>query len=70
MENQVYKPTVYERLDALNDELHIVRRLLNRPEAFRSSEIMDVLRMAVDYTHHRYQELAFELRQEASRDKA
>lgn len=65
--NQMRIAQPHERLDALNDELHIIRRLLANPSSFGNSpHVMDVLRMAVDYTHSRYQQLAFEMRQEAA----
>jgi hypothetical protein len=56
----------YRRLELLNDELAIVRRLLNKPHAASSApEVMDVLRMAVDYTHSRMETLACEMRNKA-----
>ncbi len=61
--NMKHEPAVHERLDVLNDELAIIRRLLNRPEAcVAAPEIMDVTRMAVERVHSLYEILAFELR--------
>ena len=40
----------------------MVRRSLNRPDV--RPETMDLLRMAVDYTHSRYESLAFEMRRD------
>ena len=60
--NQAHDPKVYERLDALNDELHIIRRVLNKPAAFPVPESMDMLRLAVDRVHTLYHYLAYQLR--------
>lgn len=50
-----------QRLDALNDELHQIHRLLERPEMC-TPQVMDIVRMAVAYTHSRYEELAYKVR--------
>ncbi len=61
--DQVQERAVYERLEIINDELAIIRRLLGKPEAcMAASEIMDVIRMSVDRVHSLYESLAFELR--------
>ena len=51
------KMPVFRVMETLNDELHIVRQLLNRPQAFAAPEVMDLLRMAVDSIHGRYESL-------------
>lgn len=62
-ENQKHEPPFHKRLDALNDEFFVVRRLLGKPGACMSApEIMDVLRIAVDRIHSLYEALAMEMR--------
>lgn len=63
-ENKMLEPKDYERLDALNDELQVIRRAMEHPESC-SPHTMDLLRMSVQYTHARYQELACEMRRSA-----
>lgn len=61
--NQCYEPPAYERLDALNDKLDCVVRLLGKPEACMTApEVMDIVSMASMWLRDRYQELAFEMR--------
>lgn len=61
--DQVYEPPWHERVDHLNDELHIVCRLLCKPEACMAApEVMDVIRIAVERIHGLYTALAFEMR--------
>ncbi len=55
----------HRKLDALNAELAIIRRLLNRPHVASAPEVMDLVRMGVDYTHSRMEALAFEMRSAA-----
>lgn len=65
-ENLCASSLPHDRLNHLNDELHIVRRLLNHPEACMSRpEVLDVLRIAVDRIHSQYQTLAFDLQRDA-----
>lgn len=66
-ENTFRKPPNHELLEAIVDELHIIKRLLEKPHACQSApEVMDVLRMATTHTHSRLQSLAHEMRREAA----
>lgn len=69
-ENMVYQPQAYQRLDGLNDELHVIRRFLEKPTFPVVPETLDLLRMAVAYTHDRLMGLAAEMRQDHQREQA
>lgn len=60
---QQLKPKPHARLDRINDDLGVVRRRLNRTEQPLGPEDADLLRIAIDRIHSRYEELAFEMRQ-------
>ena len=53
----------FEKLDAINDELHCIARLLEKPDSVMSApEIMDVIRMATDRVMSQYHDIAFQMR--------
>ena len=56
-------PPFFRRLESVNDDLHVLRRLMEKPgECMFVPEIMDMMRMALAYTHDRYESLAREMR--------
>lgn len=57
---------LYRRYEALNDELHIVRRMLEKPTACMAApEIMDLMRIAVARVHSQYETLTVEHRRQS-----
>ena len=55
--------TVHHALECVNDDLGCIRRLLGKPDVCMSApEVMDVIRMAVDRVHYRYECMATEQR--------
>lgn len=69
IQNQVEAVPDFRRLDVLCDELGIIRRLLEKPEIAHPPQVMDVTRMAIQYTHMRFEELAHSMRLAASSTK-
>jgi len=58
--NQVNAPQEYERLEAINKELRMIRHVLDKPDI--SPEIMDLVRLSMAHVHNRYVELAHLIR--------
>jgi hypothetical protein len=64
-------PPAHVLLEQINDELHIIRRMLGNPTAFMAGpEVMDILRMAVERVHNRYEEMAVDLRHKHEAENA
>lgn len=56
-------PPDYVRLDQINDDLHVITRLLEKPGVCMSApEVMDVIRIASSRVLSQYHALAFEMR--------
>lgn len=63
-ENVSYAPKHYEQMEAVNDQLHTIVRLLERATVCMAApEIMDVVSIALGTVHGRYREMAFAMRQ-------
>lgn len=68
MADMVHKATAFQQMDAINDQLHSVVRLLNRPEAC-PPQALDVVVIALHKIHSDYQSLAHAMRRESQESR-
>ena len=66
-DGQNFKPAPHVRLDLINDQLHSVRRVLENPTAPMTPQQLDVLSLAVQHVHDKYESLAVELRRDTNK---
>lgn len=61
----------FVQLDRINDDLHAVRRILDRPDiATQDPAIMDLIRISVCRIHDQYTNLAFDMRRRTKNESS